>query len=438
MMAADNDCKNDTGGGFDRQRVRISDVLAKPFWKVHTAIREHRYNHYWLAGGRGSLKSSTCSLEIPLLLIRNPQCNAVLLRKVGRTLKTSVYAQLQWAISLLGLDDYFIQKASPLEIIYKPTGQKILFFGVDDKSKLKSIKLPRGYVGIVWYEEADQFSGMEEIRSINQSLLRGGERYWCFYSYNPPKSRDNWVNQETLIDEPDRLVHRSTYLHVPREWLGELFFAEAEKLKAKNEMLYRHEYLGEVTGTGGAVFSNVEKLDMSDEMIAGFERLHDGLDFGFAVDPLAYTKSHYDAKHEIIYVFDELVAVGMRNNEAAQRILPKVESRRLACDAAEPKSIADLKSFGIKAYGAKKGPDSVEYGIKWLQDRAKIYIDARRAPHTYREFSSYEYQRNKDGLFVSVYPDKDNHTIDSMRYAYAEVAAQSRRKGSITKGALGL
>ena len=177
---------------------------------------------------------------------------------------------------------------------------------------------------------------------------------------------------------------------------------------------------------------------MSDEMIAGFDRLHDGLDFGFAVDPLAYTKSHYDVKHEIIYVFDELVAVGMRNNEAAQRILPKVEGRRLACDAAEPKSIADLKSFGIKAYGAKKGPDSVEYGIKWLQDRAKIYIDARRAPHTYREFSSYEYQRNKDGLFVSVYPDKDNHTIDSMRYAYAEVAAQSRRKGSITKGALGL
>ena len=176
MMVAGTDCKNDTGGGFDRQRVRISDVLAKPFWKVHTAIREHRYNHYWLAGGRGSLKSSTCSLEIPLLLIRNPQCNAVLLRKVGRTLKTSVYAQLQWAISLLGLDDYFIQKASPLEIIYKPTGQKILFFGVDDKSKLKSIKLPRGYVGIVWYEEADQFSGMEEIRSINQSLLRGGER----------------------------------------------------------------------------------------------------------------------------------------------------------------------------------------------------------------------------------------------------------------------
>ena len=219
---------------------------------------------------------------------------------------------------------------------------------------------------------------------------------------------------------------------------GDLFFLEAEKLKNKNEMAYRHEYLGEATGTGGAVFANVENMDMSDELIDSFDHLHDGLDFGFAVDPLAYTKSHYDAKHEAIYVFDELVKVGMRNNEAARQIKPKVGNRRLACDSAEPKSIADLRSMEINAYGAKKGPDSVEYGIKWLQDRAKIYIDARRAPHTYREFSSYEYQRNKDGLFVSVYPDKDNHTIDSMRYAYAEVAAQSRRKGSITKGALGL
>ena len=232
-------------------------------------------------------------------------------------------------------------------------------------------------------------------------------------------------------------MHRTNYMGVPRDWLGELFFLEAEKLKNKDEMAYRHEYLGEATGTGGAVFGNIESLEMPDDMVAGFDHLHDGLDFGFAVDPLAYTKSHYDAKHESIYIFDELVKVGMRNNEAARLLKPMVGNRRLACDSAEPKSIADLRSMEINAYGAKKGPDSVEYGIKWLQDRAKIYIDARRAPITYKEFVSYEYQRNKDGLFVSAYPDMNNHCIDSLRYAYAEVAAQ-RRKKTITKGALGL
>lgn len=418
--------------------IKITDVVAGHFWEVHQAIKEHKYTHYWEGGGRGSTKSPFFAIEALVILLRNRDCNVVVLRKVAATLRDSVYAQIQWAISILGLDGQFIQKTSPLRMIYKPTGQQIVFLGVDKKEKIKSIKPRAGYFGVVWYEEVDQFSGMEELRNLNQSLLRGGKNFWCFYSYNPPKSRDSWVNQEVLIDEPDRLVHHSNYLGVPRDWLGDLFFLEAEKLKNKNEMAYRHEYLGEVTGTGGAVFANVEKMDMSNELIDSFDHLHDGLDFGFAVDPLAYTKSHYDAKHETIYVFDELVKVGMRNNEAAQQIKPKVGNRRLACDSAEPKFIADLRSMEINAYGAKKGPDSVEYGIKWLQDRAKIYIDPKRAPNTYREFSTYEYQRNKDGMFVSAYPDMNNHCIDSLRYAYAEVAAQSRRKKTITKGALGL
>ena len=158
-------------------------------------------------------------------------------------------------------------KLSPPEITYKKTGQKILFFGLDDPAKVKSIKLPFGYVGIVWFEELDQFSGMEEIRNVLQSLLRGGPSYQVFGTYNPPKSRNNWVNEEILVDDPDRLVHHSTYLTVPKDWLGPQFLAEAEKLKSKNEMSYRHEYLGEVTGTGGAVFENVEDLAMSSEQL---------------------------------------------------------------------------------------------------------------------------------------------------------------------------
>lgn len=420
--------------------VNIADKIAPCYDDWFFDVMEHGHTHYWLPGGRGSAKSTTISEAIPLLLmqLKNKDLHAVILRKVGQTLRDSVYNQILWAIEELGVMHLWRVKTSPLELTYKPTGQKIMFRGVDDKLKIKSIKPAFGYVGVVWYEELDQFDSMEEIRNLNQSLLRGGDTFWCFCSYNPPKSRDNWVNKEVLFNDSDRLVLHTNYTQIPKEWLGPQFIAEAEKLKRKREELWRHEYMGEVIGTGGAVFTNVENMDMSDELIYSFDHLHDGLDFGFAVDPLAYTKSHYDAKHEAIYVFDELVKVGMRNNEAARQIKPKVGNRRLACDSAEPKSIADLRSMEINAYGAKKGPDSVEYGIKWLQDRAKIYIDPKRAPNTYREFSTYEYQRNKEGMFVSAYPDMNNHCIDSLRYAYAEVAAQSRRKKTITKGAFGL
>lgn len=397
--------------------TQVSKIIAKHFWRVHQAISRHMYTHYWEAGGRGSTKSSFFSVEVVLLIVRNPKCNAVVMRKVGATLRDSVYAQIQWAIGALGLDDLFVQKKSPLRMIYKPTGQEIVFLGVDKKEKIKSIKPPVGYFGVVWYEEVDQFMGMEEIRNINQSLLRGGDRYWCFYSYNPPKSRDNWVNQEVLLDEPGRHVHHTNYLGVPRDWLGDLFFLEAEKLKNKNEMAYRHEYLGEVTGTGGDVFSNVEDKRMSGSLIATFDRLHYGLDFGFAVDPLAFVAMHYDKKHEDLYIFDEIYKYGYDTKPAAEEVIRKASRRLVIADSAEPRTIRAFSNLGVNIRGAKKGPDSVDHGIKWLQDLRHIYIDKERCPNTYREFVSYEYMQNKDGVFISRYPDANNHAIDATRYA---------------------
>lgn len=396
--------------------IKFSDVVAKHFWEVHQAIKEHKYTHYWASGGRGSTKSSFCGIEVITLILRHKDCNAVVLRKVAATLRDSVYAQIQWGISTMGLDEQFIQKTSPLRMIYKPTGQQIVFLGVDKKEKIKSIKPRAGYFGVVWYEEVDQFSGMEELRSLNQSLLRGGEKFWCFYSYNPPKSRDSWVNQEVLIDEADRLVHHSTYLGVPREWLGDLFFLEAEKLKNKNEMAYRHEYLGEATGTGGAVFSNVENMEMSDELIGRFDRLHYGLDFGFATDPLAFVCMHYDKKHEILYIFNEVYKFSLDTRPAAEMVKKLAKRRLVIADSAEPRTIRSFEKYGCNIKGAKKGPDSVEHGIKWLQDLRAIYIDKSRCPNAYREFVGYEYAQNKDGQFISQYPDKNNHAIDAVRY----------------------
>lgn len=403
------------------KKVRLSNIIAPHFWGLHRDIKRHGHTYYWLEGGRGSTKSSGISVEIPPLLIKNPECHAVVLRKIGNTIKNSVYPQMQWGIDALGLTDKFRFKTSPHEITYKKTGQKILFFGVDDPQKIKSIKLPFGYVGICWIEELDQFTGMEEIRSLNQSLLRGGPVFWEFCSFNPPKSQNNWVNEEKLFDDPDRLVHHSTYLGVPREWLGDRFFEDAEKLKARNETAYRHEYLGEVTGTGGAVFENVEDMAMSDELVGNFDRLYYGLDFGFAVDPLAYVAMYYDAKREDLYIFDELYRQKMTNSQAAKAIKLRISGGRILADAAEPKSISEMAGFGLRISGARKGPDSIDFGMRWLQNRAHIYIDKRRCPNTYKEFVAYEYERNKDGQFISAYPDVNNHSIDAVRYGLSEI-----------------
>lgn len=398
-------------------QIKLSDKMAPSFFSVHQDVKQHGHTHYVLAGGRGSTKSSYVSLEIPLLLMQNPECHAVILRKVANTLRNSVYTQVEWALDALRISDKWKMTVSPMEMVRKATGQKILFFGVDDKAKIKSIKLPFGYVGVVWYEELDQFAGMEEIRNLNQSLMRGGSKFWCFSSYNPPKSANNWVNEEMLLDEQDRLVHRSDYLSVNPDWLGPQFIYEADKLKAKNETAYRHEYLGEITGTGGAVFENVIEKRITDEEIQQFDRRRYGLDFGFAVDPLAFISMHYDSKREILYIFDEIYQPRLTNRQAAVKIKKKItETALIRADSAEPKSIKELNELGLRAIAAKKGPDSVEFGIQWLQGLSSIVIDKKRCPNTYKELVTYEYETTRDGQYISAYPDKNNHAIDAVRY----------------------
>lgn len=405
-----------------KKKIDIAGLIAPSFDEVFFDSEAHRHTFYMLAGGRGSAKSSFVGgIRIPVSLLENPDIHAVVLRKVGNTIKNSVLPQIVWGLERLGILNRFRIKLSPPEITYKKTGQKILFFGLDDPEKIKSIKLPFGYVGLVWLEELSQFSGMEEIRNVLQSLLRGGPSYQVFGTYNPPRSRNNWVNEEILVDDPDRMVHHSTYLSVPEEWLGPQFIAEAEKLKSRNEMAYRHEYLGEVTGTGGSVFENVSDMAMSDDMVKSFDHLYHGLDFGFSMDPLAFVSLHYDAKHEDIYIFDEIYQQKLTNSLASEMIQKRAGSDRIIADSAEPKSIQEMRNLGLHVAGCKKGRDSVEHGIKWLQDRAHIYIDKRRAPNTYREFVTYEYEKNRQGQFISAYPDADNHSIDAVRYAMDDV-----------------
>lgn len=399
------------------QKIELASLIAPSFYELAYDIMEHRHTYYTLAGGRGSTKSSFAALMVVLLLMTHHDCHALVMRKVDKTIGRSVFPQLQWAVRALGQDAYFHMSVSPHQMTYLPTGQRIYFSGVDDPQKIKSIKPPFGYIGIVFLEELDQFAGQEEIRSINQSLLRGGPVFWEIGAYNPPKSQNSWVNEDALIEAPDKLVHHSTYLDVPRSWLGDVFFDAAEALKEQNEMAYRHEYLGEVTGTGGTVFENVEAVALTDAQVAAFDKLHFGLDYGFAVDPLAFVAMHYDAARQSLYIFDEIYQQKLTNRQAAEKIRQKAGHGRIIADSAEPKSIAEMRGYGLRVEGAKKGPDSVDYGVRWLQNLAHIYIDRHRAPNTYREFISYEYEHNREGQFISAYPDKDNHAIDAVRYA---------------------
>lgn len=348
--------------------------------------------------------------------------NAVCLRKVKDTLADSVYAQLVWGIEQLGVSQYWQMNVSPLKLTYTPTGQAIYFRSANNKEdykKIKSIKFKLGFCKYAWYEELDEFFGMEEIRNINQSLLRGGEDYEVFYSYNPPKMVSSWVNTECIIVREDRIVHHSTYLDVPKEWLGEQFFIEAETLKKNNELAYRNEYLGEATGTGGAVFTNITLRKITDEEIKRFDNIADGIDFGYAVDPACYGQNHYDRKRKRLYIFNEIYKVGMSNKQLHEEILKiKVGNSVITADSAEPKSIDELNSLGkLRVQGAKKGPDSVEFGVRWLQNLFEIIIDPERCPNTAREFKTYEYEKDKYGNFKSRYPDADNHSIDMTRYS---------------------
>jgi PBSX family phage terminase large subunit len=172
--------------------VRISQIIGPAFFPVHQSIRREEHSEYWLKGGRGSAKSSFISLEIVQGIVRDPEANAIIYRKVADTLRDSVYAQMVWAIGVLGLAAWFKCKLSPMEIIYVPTGQRIMFRGADDPGKSKSIKLDRGYFKYLWFEELTEFGGMDDIRTIKASIIRGGGHAISFASYNPPKSANNW------------------------------------------------------------------------------------------------------------------------------------------------------------------------------------------------------------------------------------------------------
>lgn len=409
--------------------VDLTDLIAPSFYDLHWDIKQGKHTHYKLKGGRGSTKSSFISIEIILGMMSDPNANAVCFRKVGNTLQESVFEQLLWAIDALQVNHLWHASLTPLRLTYKPTGQRIAFRGMDDPNKAKSIKVRKGYFKYIWFEERAEMDGEEDERKVLQSMMRGGSKFIVFYSWNPPKSINSWVNQDVMVPRDDTVVHASTYLTVPKEWLGEQFIIEAEHLKKVKPKAYEHEYLGIAIGTGGQVFDNVTVRVITDDEISMFDKNHHGLDFGYAADPLAYVKCHFDKTRRRLYIFGELYQVNLSNAKAVKLIKQlNPLNQPVIGDSEDPRTINEFNELGLRVIGAKKGPGSIDHGIKWLQDLEEIVIDPYRCPNTKREFAGYELEKDKNGNFKGSYPDKDNHTIDATRYSLEDEMIFRRAK----------
>lgn len=418
-------------------RADILDSIAPAYIPLHDDIIRGDHSIYHLPGGRGSAKSSFVSLEIVDGMMKDPAANAVVFRRTAATLRDSCYSQIAWAIDELGASSLWRGNVSPMQFTYLPTGQQIIFRGVDDAGKLKSLKPRRGYFRFIWFEEFAEMQGANTVRNVMQSVMRGADDFICFNTFNPPISLNNWANKHILLPDDRATVFKTTYEMIPPEWLGSAFIAEAERLREINENAYRHEYLGEAIGNGGEVFPSLQAREITDAEIDQLQYLYSGCDFGFAQDPMAYIRAAYDEKHDTIYLIDEIYKKHMSNKQLADEIKRRGYDSTgryshyaspmmgftsseipatVICDCAEPKSIADLQNEGIKAIACRKFAGCVQYRIKWLQQR-RIIIDPKRTPNAWREFSSYEYEVSKDGEILSDLPDRDNHTIDSLAYA---------------------
>ncbi|AVO02314.1 terminase [Staphylococcus simulans] len=412
-------------------RVKLSELIPEHFHSLWHAAKDKTKLNIIAKGGRGSGKSSDIAIIIVLLIMRYP-VNALILRKIDNTLALSVFEQIKWAINVMGVSHLFKIKVSPMEIAYVPRGNKMVFRGAQNPERIKSLKDAQFPYAIAWIEELAEFKTEDEVTTITNSLLRGeldnGLFYKFFYTYNPPKRKQSWVNKkyESSFQPDNTFVHHSTYLNNP--FIAKEFIEEAKAAKQLNELRYRWEYLGEAIGSGVVPFNNLRIETIPQEQFDTFDNIRNAIDFGYATDPLAFVRWHYDKKKRIIYAMDERYGVQISNREIAQWIKKKgYQNDDIYCDSAEPKSIAELKIEQniprVKA--VKKGPDSVEYGEQWLNDLEAIVIDPNRTPNIAKEFENIDYQTDKDGNIKPRLEDKDNHTIDATRYALERDMRQS-------------
>lgn len=419
--------------------IKSNTIFAKKYNKIFRWIMKHEKERYTFTGGRASCKSSFISLVIVILIVMNPRYNALIIRKTAKNLRRSVFEQIVWAIDVLGVRSRFkIPKSqtAALPITYTRkdgSTQQIIFAGCDDPEKIKSIKVANGYFAILWVEEKTEFNPAE-LQNIKISALRGGNQFYIFESYNPPSAARHWCNREANTHDPNRAVFHTTYLDVPRNWLGDAIMHDIEQTKKTNKRAYENIYLGIATGTGRGIFENIELREITDEEIATFDYVYNGIDWGYYPDPFAWGRMSYDARKATLYIYDELYLLKHGNIQASNALQKYLESQcldedghprfnvmtdRIVADSAEPKSINDFYKWGWNIRGAKKGAGSLEAGYKWLQGLTAIVIDPERCPKIADEFTLYEHEIDKrTGEIMTGYPQgQPDHGMALVRYA---------------------
>jgi PBSX family phage terminase large subunit len=404
---------------------KLTDIIAPCFYEVHMDVMKHGHDTYRLKGGRGSTKSSYVSAEILNLIMKFPfACAAVFMKQQNR-LRKGVFAQFMETIARLGVEKYFKPNMSTMTITYLPTGQQIMFFGLDDPFKTKSLNTgnPNTYFAISWFEELDQFSGIGEIDTALESVVRGGDIHWCFQTYNPPDNRNNWCNRDSLKNIRGRLVHHSDYRYVPEKWLGKAFYDKMRNTRLRSEREYRWRYLGEATGTGGSVFENIRDITITSDMLTMFDNHYNGQDWGYFPDPAAFVRWHYDVAEDSLYCCAESIKNKSSYTNVARDIINNSynDVYTILDSARGEEMLSAFQAEGVLAqnmYKGRSGQLSREFGIQWLQTRKNIYIDKNLTPKTYEEFVSYEYQKDlKTGEFTGNVISFNDHTIDATRYA---------------------
>lgn len=407
--------------------VNISEKVLPCFHEVWKACNDKRILNIVCKGGRNSSKSTTISIRMIYNRMKY-RSHGLVIRKIDKSIRKSVREQLIWAIGHLGVQQYWSYGTTPscdMTLTYNPTGTKIFFEGANNPVKLKSWKTSDYPTTDVWFEEMEEFKEEQEISTILNSFLRAelpnDVFYKFFYTYNPPKRKQSWLNKkyESQFQPAHTFIHHSDYR--TNSFVSQFFIDEAEHIKEHNPRRYMWEYLGEPIGGGVVPFENLVFREMSEDEISNFDNIRQGNDWGYAADALAFVRIHYDKTRRKIFIFDEIFGVKMSNREFSDKVKQRLYHRFLTlADSAEPKSIDECKGYGLMIQGAKKPPGSVEYGEKWLDDLEEIVIDPKRCPNTAREFENIDYQVDKDGNLKSKLEDKDNHSIDATRYAMSQ------------------
>lgn len=417
--------------------IPINDITSdyvEVYRAVHDAYEGDGTREIISKGGRGSIKSNFWAAVAYETILQDDQAHAVFSRRFKVDLRGSVYNQFMKIVIRYNDLENWDFKQSPLCAIYKPTGQMVMFVGADKPVSLKSFNVPFGYVKILIHEECDEMAGIEQMDNIEDTFLRSDTPALDVKLFNPPKSKNNFMNAYTEKCEKKEgtKVFHSYYYNVPVKWLGKRFFERAEWFKLHKPLYYRNNYLGEVTGTGGGIFDNVEVRTITDEEIASMPFFHRGLDFGYE-HPQAFEMAYYDEETDTLYCVEEVFAKRCKNATFARRI-KKHFRKEIIADSARPDAIAEMQDWGFSIYGAKKRWGSGkgrDYCWEWLQQTTKIVVDPVRCPHLKHELTTLEHELLKDGTFSELYPTIGEDCVMALIYGLNRVIMDSRRNDGL-------